>query len=246
MKNEEPYVEEWIEYYTKLGCEVIIYNNDSEGNLADIATENGAIVHSIHGSKRQNDAYNDAIKKYYNTYKYMMFFDGDEFLVSPSILSGEKLETIIDRYFIGHSHVAGIGVNWLIFGSSGHRNKPKGEVIDNFLFCAKDDYEWNQLIKTIVNPRKIIGFVGPHLPIPLLGNKIYDLDGKEIKNPRIKLPSNKELRLHHYFTKSEDEFKKRIKRGMADRNARRSMEEFYERDKNEVYNDTALKIKKCK
>ncbi len=244
MKNEEPYVEEWVRYYSGLGCAVIIYNNDSEGNLTEIGIKSGAIVHEMHGSKRQNDAYNDALRRYRNTYKYMMFFDADEFIASKRFLEGENLEYLIDKYFLKFHKAAGIGINWLIFGSGGHKMKPEGNVTENYKQCSEENYEWNQIIKSIVDPRRIIGFVGPHLPCALFGFGIYDLDGKRILNPRIDFPENKELRLHHYFTKSKKEFEKRISRGMADRNAKRNMEEFYQRDRNEVYNDLADRIYK--
>ena len=246
MKNEEPYVEEWVRYYRDLGCDVIIYNNDSSGDLRGIASSAGAVVIDIHGRKRQNDAYNDAITRYKNRYKYMMFFDGDEFIAAPVLIKNSpdhiSLEQLLDKYFSRKTNTAGLGINWLIFGSSGLEKQTLGRVTSRFTHCAKDEYEWNQLIKSVVKPEYILGFVGPHLPVTLAGKRIYDLDGKRILLPRIILPQNRKIRLHHYFTKSLEEFKIRISRGMADTNNKRSVQEFYMRDQNDVFNDLADRI----
>ena len=252
MKNEESYVSEWIKYYKAIGCDVIIYCNDSEGNLVEIAKQNGAIVHEIHGSRRQNDAYNDALIKYRRIYKYIMFFDGDEFLASTKLLNDTSnrkainVTELLNGYFNRKKDIAGLGINWLIFGSSGHRTMPLGRVTECYTHCANDEYEWNQLVKSVVMPTRVLGFAFPHLPTTLLGYHIYDLDGNRIKGPRIKLPENREIRLHHYFTKSFEEFSKRISRGMADRNAKRSINEFYERDQNDVVNTLANQIYKSR
>lgn len=244
IKNEGEYIQEFIEYYTALGCDLFIYDNDSDDDSVNIIKEYTNVRYiPWHGKKRQIDAYNEACKKYGKDYKYMMFFDADEFLVADEILEGKTLYQIIDKVFMSQKKIACLGINWLIFGSSGLVEDPEEGVVNVFTECASDEFEWNQLVKSCVDPQKIVGWVDPHLPLQIYGYKKINLDGKKIVQPRDELPENKSIRLHHYFVKNRKHFEEKVNKGMADRNAKRSMEEFYYYDKNDCINKKAIDIK---
>ena len=68
-----------------------------------------------HGNKRQIDAYNQACKKYAKKYKYIMFFDADEFLIADDLLKGKSLYQILDSVFKRRTvHEMNLnGINWL-------------------------------------------------------------------------------------------------------------------------------------
>ena len=131
----------------------------------------------------------------------------------------------------------------MIFGSSGLTEDPEEGVIDAFTKCAKDDFEWNQLVKSCVEPQKIVGWVDPHLPLQVWGYKKINLDGKTILEPRNELPVNRRIRLYHYFVKNKKHFEEKVNKGMADRNAKRSMDEFYYYDKNDCVNRKAIAMR---
>ena len=61
-------------------------------------------------------------------------------------------------------------------------------------------------------------------------------------NPKTPLPKHRDIRLHHYFVKNKLHFQEKVDKGMADRVAKRDMEEFYYCDRNEVFNDDAIKV----
>ena len=215
IKNEGKYIKEYIEYYTALDCDLIIYDNDSDDGTASI------------------------VKKY----KYIMFFDADEFLIADDLLKGKSLYQILDSVFKRQKKIACLGINWLIFGSSNLVEDPEDGVINAFTHCARDEFEWNQLVKSCVIPSKIIGWVNPHLPLQAFGYKKINLDGKKIVQPRNELPKKKKIRLYHYFVKNKKHFEEKVNKGMADRNAKRSMEEFYYYDKNDVINYKAISVR---
>ena len=244
IKNEAQYIQEFIEYYTLLGCDLIIYDNDSDDGSAEIikAFKNVRYI-PWSGKKRQVDAYNQACKKYKSEYKYMMFFDADEFQQPDEMMEGKSLREVLDRVFFDKKKVACLGINWLVFGSSGLIEDPTEGVVDSFTQCAKDDFEWNQLVKSCVCPDKIVGWVDPHLPLQAAGYKKINLDGKAIVAPRNEMPTRRDIRLYHYFVKNKKHFAEKVEKGMADRNAKRTMDEFYYYDKNDVYNDKAIKMK---
>ena len=84
-KNEDYYIQEWLDYHFKLGFDhAFIYANDWEyTNSSDKVT-----VIPFPGKCQQLPAYNDFIKNFYDRYDYAAFFDVDEFLVlkeNPSI-----------------------------------------------------------------------------------------------------------------------------------------------------------------
>lgn len=244
VKNEGKYIKEFIEYYTALGCDLIIYDNDSDDNTSLIVNEYKNVKYiPWHGKKRQIDAYNEATKKYKYEYKYMMFFDADEILVADEILEGKSLMCILDSFFNVDKKISCLGINWLIFGSSGLIEDPKCGVIDAFTQAANDGFEWNQLVKSCVIPSKIIGWVNPHLPLQVHGFKKVNLDGKVIVQPRNILPNKNNIRLYHYFVKNKQHFQEKVNKGMADRNAKRTMDEFYYYDKNDVNNFKAIEIR---
>lgn len=244
IKNEGQYIREYIEYYISLGCDLIIYDNDSTDESFKLIKEYSQVKYiPWHGKKRQIDAYNEACKKYRKEYKYLCFFDADEFIVADKILEGNSLCEIIDSFFCTKKRVACLGINWLIFGSAGWIENPGKDVIDAFTKCANDEFEWNQLIKSCVDPRKIVGWVNPHLPLQVFGYKKINLDGKKIIQPRNDLPERKDVRLHHYFVKNKKHFEEKVNKGMADRNANRTMDEFYYYDKNDCFNERAVIIR---
>lgn len=84
-KNEAPYIEEWINFHLKQGVsKFIIYDNESTDNLREVLRpyiEKGIVFYELLRSKRrQNDAYNIALNKYRKNFKYIGFFDADEFV----------------------------------------------------------------------------------------------------------------------------------------------------------------------
>ena len=247
IKNEGKYIKEYVEYYTALDCDLIIYDNDSDDGTASIVKKYRNVTYiPWHGKKRQIDAYNQACKKYEKKYKYIMFFDADEILVADEILEGKSLMCILDSFFNVDKKISCLGINWLIFGSSGLIEDPKCGVIDAFTQAANDEFEWNQLVKSCVIPSKIIGWVNPHLPLQVHGFKKVNLDGKVIVQPWNIIPNKNNIRLYHNFVMNKQHIQEKVNKGMADRNAIRTMDEFYYYDKNDVINYKAISVRDYK
>lgn len=71
--------------------------------------------------------------------KFMAFIDVDEFIV---VTNPEKsIPMILKNY----EKYGGLTLNWMFFGSSGHRSRPAGGVIENYVQCGKNPH-----IKSIV------------------------------------------------------------------------------------------------
>ena len=243
-KNESAYISEWLAFHKLQGVEkVFLYDNDSTDNMRDVLQpyiEDGYVVYNeIPGRYRQYDAYNDAINRYGHLAKYMAFIDCDEFMMPVN--SDKSLLEIIDSVFRKDGNAGGLGINWCIYGSSGHETKPeRGLLMENFTHRSHVNYERNFTIKCIVKPYCVKGFSHPHYPMFRPGFYNIDFQGELIPFWRNEIIEYEGIRLNHYYCKSKEEYVKRISLGKADSPHKLSMDYFYKDDRNEVQDDVML------
>lgn len=242
-KNEGNYILEWIKFYKAIGADVIyLYDNDSDDNTYAVIEEyiNNGFVKWIpfSGKMMQIPAYNDAIEKYRNECRYMAFVDLDEFIIPAK--EEPVLETI-NRIMSRNLYAGGIGVNWVLFGSSGYKTKQNKPVTQTFFYRA-DNSAWpNFHVKTICNPRAVKNYISPHFPIYKLGFINIAPNGTRQYVWGNRYVDYSEIRCHHYFCKSAEEWIIKRSRGMADRNQSYNMEKFNEYDLNDVFDDIMLR-----
>ena len=212
LKNEAPYIREWIEYHIMKGVErFYLYDNESNDNIKEILKpyiDNGIVFyHYIIGEARQLPAYRDAIYKYKNQTKWMAFIDIDEF-----ILPVEK-ESIQD-FLKDYENFSGIGVNWIVYDSNGYVEKPTehhGLVTANYYRVNENkNVPVNHHIKTIANPRKILSVANPHFMYYVGRELTVDENKKIIKGPFTEKNNSEKIRINHYACKSRDEYIKRL------------------------------------
>lgn len=242
VKNEAPYIIEWIEFHRLVGVDKFyIYDNESSDNLRNLLSsyiKSGVVVYQyLPGKNMQNKAYTDAVNKYKNETKYMGFIDIDEFVVPCENNSlSDIVEDILNRY----PEAAGVAINWRIYGSNGYEKKPEGLVMENYKYRAEDDFDANKHIKTICNPRKVKVFENPHYPI-YINSYSVDENGRIIEGPFNIYGTCKKIRINHYFTKSKREYVLKALRGKADSCSFRGMDDFYEHDHDSIYDSIMCK-----
>lgn len=243
VKNEGSYLKEWLEYYRMLGIsKVVIFDNESTDDtaaiLANYIKEEFVDYYLIKGKKRQVDAYNLALAKYYNKAKYIAFIDADEFIVPTN---GNNLAQEIQTAFTNLKNPPAIALNWRIFGSSHFQKKPEGLVIENYTHCSETDYASNYYIKSIFDPRRTIASLNPHYLAYPNNMHALSLNGQTVDEAyNFEIVMNP-LHINHYFTKSKEEFLLKIKRGKADVDDIREEKEFEVEDRNEVLDESMLK-----
>ncbi|MCT3449270.1 glycosyltransferase family 2 protein [Limosilactobacillus fermentum] len=241
VKNEAPYIKEWVEYYKIIGItKIYLYDNDSQDDLKDrIKTdvESGYIdYHPIHGKVRQSDAYNKALWQARKDRLYLLVIDADEFLFMKN--STDRLFDIVKGKLNVNDGVGGLAINWLIFGSSHYEIKQPGLVTQTFVKRSPFGFKFNKHVKTLVNPDVVAGFLNPHFPVYIAGYHSVNLNGQTVEGPFNEPSADPEIRLNHYFTKSKEEFIKKRSRGMADNLNIRDMGKFEEHDQNDVFDDS--------
>ncbi len=219
MKNEGPYLREWIEYHKLVGVEKFyLYNNDSTDNTVEILkpyVKSGLVeLIDFPGDKKQIPAYDDWFSKYKNDTKWLAVIDLDEFIVP---IKNNTITDILDKLPVS---VAQVVVHWFMFGSNGHVVKPCGLVTESY---TKREKKKHYHYKSIVNPR-----LAHNLHVHR-----HNVCGKTV------YANTKEIRINHYFCKSWEEYSARAARGSAyggnAAGAKRYTRAFFEaRDKNEV------------
>lgn len=245
-KNEGLYIKEWVDYHLLIGIDCIyLYDNASSDNMRQILDPyiaRGQVVYTLFSGKaRQLDAYNDAIRRFKHKTKYMAFIDCDEFLVpeDPDTILIDVIESIIKKDW----RCGGIAVNWRMYGSSGFKERPNGYVIENFLYRGDGNSKGSDCIKTIANPRRIKEYRHVHYPTYFRGFYSINENGVPVDSWSNPCSNTRLIRINHYFTKSKQEWIERRNRGKADTlddADKRSLDEFYQHDHNEVYDPIML------
>jgi hypothetical protein len=221
-RDEGPYLEEWIEFHRLVGVErFFLYDNDSGDDhaaiLAPYVSEGIAIVHEWPERPRQKEAYEHCLAEHGDESRWIAFLDLDEFLFSPELRPVPEL-------LVEYEQWPAVGVNRVTYGTSGHKEKPEGLVIEEYVMR----FPAVASIKSVVDPARTTGFVNVHA-------FSYRDDGfavDERKQPIDGWVTDEytfdRLRINHYYTRSEAEFADKLDHVRAD-NA-----EFRKRPKNPV------------
>lgn len=226
-KNEDNYINEWIDYHKKIGFDdIFIYQNDWNYDI----TSNNVKVIKYDGQNMQLYAYNDFIENYHDKYEWAAFFDCDEFLV---LKKHESIQEFLNDY----SNFDSVVINWVLFGDNGLEkiNQNNHSVLERF---TKRQNRVNPHVKSIVKLKKGLMFV--HNSHVVDGINWVDPNyntGSEALNPK---GSDDIAQLNHYFCKTKEEFDLKSNRGRADNGAGRTFEEFMLHNLNEVYDFTAF------
>lgn len=212
-KNEDNYIEEWIDYHTKLEFDhIFVYANDWEYS----SNNSNVTVININGRIQQTNAYNHFKKNLSGNFNWAAFFDVDEFLV---LNKHNNLKEFLSDY----SDCNAIGINWAIFGNNGHEKVEDEEysVLKRFTKRSDESFGPNRHIKSIVR-----------LPCNHFQD-VHDIHGtwfnlnKEPRTSAYNQPVDWSIaQLNHYFTKSTGEFIAKCNRGRADYAVNRKYEEY--------------------
>ena len=218
-KNESEYIEEWLAFLKVIGVDcVFLFDNDSTDDMKSrIQTyiQRGFVVYNtIHGINKQRETYTKALKMYGSQCRYMAFIDCDEFLLPTN--PTDSVVSLIDQAFAKDRNAGGIGVNWAIYGSSGHKTKTPGLVMERFTYRCKTDFERNVHIKSIIKPACVRLYNHPHYPDYRKGFYGINFESEIIGKWYNYITEYPSLRINHYYTKSKEEWDKRRSLGKAD------------------------------
>jgi hypothetical protein len=233
MKHEAPYLLEWLEFHKLVGVQKFyLYENgdgvDSAGILYPYLESGEVILYDWPIAQGQLSAYNHCLQTYSQASEWIAFIDLDEFLFPTE---GNDLKEILSEFVAA----PGVGVNWLMFGTSGHGVRPAGLQIENFTKRAETDFPGNQHIKSIVRPDRVFPPTNPHF------FNCKNSTESTVTEEHLPLSSAitdhvsvAKLRINHYFTRSREDMYQKMLRGRACDKSLRTWDFLKSGDRNEV------------
>jgi len=224
IKNETPYLPEWIEFHLMQGFDhFIFYDNHSTDNFLEVMepyVEAGLVEIRYYpdpllppaksgppGSK--NFWIMDyCIDEQMGKSRWIHFHAVDEFTF---MRDGSNIVEFLKKF----ENVGALAIEWELFNSSGHIEKPKGLTIENFTHAFPDS---NHAVKTIIKPEFAICTVGnPHNFLlnngmsPVMEDFSAQSSALNERGPTFNIIKN-----HHYLTRSKQEFNEKNNKGLLD------------------------------
>ncbi|MGA3065231.1 MAG: glycosyltransferase family 2 protein [Tepidisphaeraceae bacterium] len=252
FQNEAPFLEEWLRFHDRIGVEhFFLYDNDSTDEfkpvLAPWLAAGRVTLYRAAGPAAQIHVYHHCIGAHARDSFWMIFTDIDEYLFSPA-------QADLRVFLKGFESEPGVVANWLMFGSSGHERQPAGLTTLNFARRCEFDlctfepgllkdknldpknpasyFKFCGHVKSIVNMRDIVD-VGLNVHV------FRYRDGRPSVNanhrPLSGYFSEDEsaiglLRIHHYASRSWEEYRRRLQRVRADTGAPYEAERLLKRN----------------
>lgn len=214
--KDELNLEEWLVYNHVIGFDhFYIYDNSSKTPIRqrlnnDFFKDKCTIIR-FPGKAQQLNAYQHCVENYKDNARWMAFIDGDEYILP-------KEDETLKGFLKKRLQYDAIGINWVMFGTNGHVEDPEGYVINSFTSCEGVQ---NQHIKSIINPKKITFFRGPHHARIKDPSKFVNSTNDVITGPFNHIETTHIIQINHYFVRSLTNFRRRRNRGNADVNRNR-------------------------
>jgi len=245
VKNEAPYLEEWLRYHSLQGVEHFYIHDDESTDgtmniLKEWETAGKATIYT--GFRKPNvppqRAFYDFIaKEKKDETKWCAFLDIDEFYHGEKTMN-ELLSGLNDN-------VSAMEIGWCHYGSDGLLENDGRLVIERFLKHSDSSFYRNWYPKTIAKLANVVKCRNVHI-FEYSDGIILNSDLKDITrydfNKRLNQIDSywKACRINHYYVKSLAEYREKMKKGYADSAARRTYQ-FRLHDRNTHYDASILK-----
>lgn len=225
IKDENDYVNEWLDWHTKLGFEhFYIYDNGSQTPVSE-TVENmykpycTFIDFSGQYVNTQLDCYRDAMENYSQDVKWFAFIDTDEFIRT---VDGSNINDFLSDY----EDYDGLYIRWVTYNANGLWKKDSRPQRERFTTVA-DRIQSKPIGKSIIRPERI-PFEGVHFPDGRIGQyKVVDSNKNFMKTSFQDFSNNDKIVIDHYFTRSYEEWLEKAQRGSCDPRCDRKYDEFF-------------------
>jgi hypothetical protein len=227
LRDEEHYVAEWASFHRAVGVRhFFVYDDGSTDRtlliLRDVLPQAELTILPWRFGMRdvrmglplnkQVLAFAHAILNFGADFRWMAFIDVDEFILP-------KTGRTIEEALAGAKGFPNISLPWHMFGTSGHKTCPPGPVTRNYTLRAADPMSRMKNVmnfKCIVDPCAVSEVSVHHFHTKEYGDKTANDSGNVFPLGKRRSPdfySSRHLQLNHYYTRSEEEFARKIERG---------------------------------
>lgn len=233
LKDEHQYLKEWIDHHLSMGVDYIyLYEDITSKSHQDIVKEYdnvyldsiGNFINMSKTREKQQDLYNEFIKKYKNKHDYCFFIDLDEFVVFEE---GYGLKDLVTKC---NNMGGALMIPWKYFGADGHIDNPKTPLMTTYTTPS-----------TCKRPNK--SCVGVYIYKTFCSLKrggMVDIHVHSHSKPIVPCDSKNIYQLcwlNHYITKSWEEWCTRIFSRGQNKTLIRKIDEFF------MYNPDMLPLK---
>eukprot|EP00977_Amphora_coffeiformis_P029709 scaffold42455_cov183-Amphora_coffeaeformis.AAC.1 len=212
VKEEEPYIDEFVDYHHALGFDAFyIYDNSDNYVLRQWGYEKGCHVTVVPfpGVAQQWTAFHTcSTMALHNNHTWVAFFDTDEILVL-------KKHRNVHSFLEEHCSSGALGINWLVFGTAERLAYSPQPFTKRFRFRKRKP---EPMIKTIARLSDIDlsqGTLKIHYPFLKPGFSQHDTNGRNFSGPSNPFTPIDQAVLHHYKYKSYQEYVEKSVRGRA-------------------------------
>ena len=212
-RDDADYLAEWLEFHRLAGVErFFLYDNGSRDHHLDVLApylDEGVVTrHEWRAPflgrngrpKALFTAFEHCAGAHRGDARWIAFLDVDEFLFSPA---GAPVPEVLRDF----EEFPGVVVSRAEFGPSGHATKPAGLVIESYVERIAPRPDDRTEYKSIVDPRRLARTLSAHsfrytdgLPVD---------EERRAVNPLKRMTRKpvvwSRLRVHHYFSRSEEE-----------------------------------------
>jgi hypothetical protein len=150
IRNEAPYVAEWIIYHHLLGVDAMyLFDNGSEDNLKEVLQPfiaKGWVVLKNLPPKQSGDTRRPADRILEQCTKHVLpqtrwlgMFDSDEYLIVSGGNATIQLGALRERLRVyDEENCAGVVIHRLTFGSAGHVEKPPADILQMEAYTERE------------------------------------------------------------------------------------------------------------
>jgi len=216
FKDEAPYLLEWIAFHKIVGVDLfVLYDNGSSDGGSDVVRRSDFArnVALIDWSDRpgQLSAYNHFRINHAPGFTWVAFIDIDEFIMPAA---GNSIRDILMRK--AYRPYAQILLQWLVFGPSGHDRRPAGLVLENYTRRLPEAADASRHVKALVRTAYLAGVdYTPHAAEctgPTCNTRAEAVLPYAIQPTEC----HEVMAIHHYFTKSVEDWAIKCRRGRGD------------------------------
>ena len=235
MKNEKPYLKEWLEYHLLQGVEhFYLCDNESTDNTKEYLEpyiKKGVITYiPLPGINQQRACYDKIVKTYKDETEWLSIIDLDEYLVP---LKEDNMKSFLKEF----DDVSEVSLHWMNYGDNEAFTRPNGLVTE---FFTSHGIKLNHTVKSIVRPKAVKGF-------DYFGSNHYvHVEGKSVNENHRPVdymlgfyPSANKARVNHYILKSFAEFMYKKNRGHPE-GTPIDYGYYFFHNENEIKNDSSL------
>jgi hypothetical protein len=240
FKDEAPFLLEWLAFHRMVGIDLfVLYDNGSSDGGSELVRGSSFArnVTLIDWPERpgQLSAYNHFRINYAARFAWAAFIDIDEFVMP---LAGSSIRSILMRPT--YARYAQVLLQWLVFGPSGHERRPAGLVIENYTQRLPETAGACRHVKAIVRPSMLCGIdYTPHAAE--CSGPACNSGGIEVLPYAIQpTECHSNMLVHHYFTKSREDWQIKRRRGRGD-----SLEPYQERIFSDVAADALIEDRRA-